>query len=238
MTYQDEIKRMIINRLREEGVVSKSELMVWLKDYRQGFVDLDSVLIELIKREIIKEASVKGMPSELIFLTNDIMALRIPPINLLRDPQDKGLPASQVENYKTEVKKFFQTYRPSEADNLRIIDAMINPQVYETLKLLRTAIVTRNDLEKLKKKGVEDIDDVLKTLWDTQMVQVFQDERNIEYYALISDFYLDLVFPKYMLNVIKAEYDQKSKADQVLLEYLNVLEDTYTALKKPIKSEE
>ncbi len=239
LTYQDEIKRMIINRLREEGVVSKSELMVWLKDkYRQGFVDLDSVLIELIKREIIKEASVKGMPSELIFLTNDIMALRIPPINLLRDPQDKGLPASQVENYKTEVKKFFQTYRPSEADNLRIIDAMINPQVYETLKLLRTAIVTRNDLEKLKKKGVEDIDDVLKTLWDTQMVQVFQDERNIEYYALISDFYLDLVFPKYMLNVIKAEYDQKSKADQVLLEYLNVLEDTYTALKKPIKSEE
>ncbi|MHA1756677.1 MAG: hypothetical protein ACTSVV_07905, partial [Promethearchaeota archaeon] len=239
LTYQDEIKRMIINRLREEGVVSKSELMVWLKDkYRQGFVDLDSVLIELIKREIIKEASVKGMPSELIFLTNDIMALRIPPINLLRDPQDKGLPASQVENYKTEVKKFFQTYRPSEADNLRIIDAMINPQVYETLKLLRTAIVTRNDLEKIKKKGVEDIDDVLKILWDTQMVQVFQDERNIEYYALISDFYLDLVFPKYMLNVIKAEYDQKSKADQVLLEYLNVLEDTYTALKKPIKSEE
>ena len=29
---------MIINRLREEGVVSKSELMVWLKDrYKQGF---------------------------------------------------------------------------------------------------------------------------------------------------------------------------------------------------------
>ena len=40
MTYQDEIKRMIINRLREEGAVSKSELMVWLKDkYKQGFVD-------------------------------------------------------------------------------------------------------------------------------------------------------------------------------------------------------
>src|SRR5665648_1088162 len=77
ITYQDEIKRMIINRLREEGVVSKSELMVWLKDrYKQGFVDLEGVLIELIKRDLIKETSVKGMPSELLFLTNDVLMLR------------------------------------------------------------------------------------------------------------------------------------------------------------------
>ncbi|MEJ2295597.1 MAG: hypothetical protein P8Y23_12645, partial [Candidatus Lokiarchaeota archaeon] len=160
MTYQDEIKRMIINRLREEGVVSKSELMVWLKDrYKQGFVDLDGVLIELIKREIIKEASVKGMPSELIFLTNDIIMMRIPPVQLLKDPADRGLPSQLVQDYRTETKKFFQNYRPSENDNLTIIDVLINPQAYETLRLLRTAIVTRNDLEKLKKKGVDDVDE-------------------------------------------------------------------------------
>ncbi|MHA1147337.1 MAG: hypothetical protein ACTSR8_03745 [Promethearchaeota archaeon] len=237
ITYQDEIKRMIIKRLREEGVVSKSELMVWLKDrYKQGFVDLESVLIELIKREIIKEASVKGMPSELIFLTNDLLMIRRPPVELLKDPADKGLPAQLVDNYLLEVKKFFQGYRPSDEDSLRIIDAMINPQVYETLRLLRTAIVTRNDLEKLKKKGVDDVDSVLKTLWETQLIQVFQDQRNNEYYALLSDFYLNLIFPKYIVNVIREEYEQKSKADQVLVEYLNVLEDTYMNIKNPIKT--
>ncbi|GAH21126.1 unnamed protein product, partial [marine sediment metagenome] len=31
ITYQDEVKRLIIDRLREEGVVSKSELMIWRK---------------------------------------------------------------------------------------------------------------------------------------------------------------------------------------------------------------
>ena len=232
ITYQDEIKRMIINRLREEGVVSKSELMVWLKDkYRQGFVDLEGVLIELIKRELIKEASVKGMPSELIFLIHDILMLRIPPVQLLKDPADRGLPAQLTEDYRTEVKKFFQNYRPSEQDNLRVIDIIINPQVYETLRLLRTAIVTKNDLEKLKKKGVEDVDEVLKMLWEGQMIQVFQDEMNNEYYALLSDFHLDLLFPKYLLNIIKSEYERKSKAEQVLVEYLNVLEDTYIAIK-------
>ena len=237
LTYQDEIKRMIINRLREEGVVSKSELMVWLKDrYKQGFVDLEGLLIELIKRELIKETSVKGMPSELIFLTSDILILRIPPITLLRNPVEKGLPPQLVEDYQIECKKFFQNYRPTDGDNLRIIDLVIDPQIYETLRLLRTAIVTRNDLEKLKKKGVEDIDDVLKKIWDNQMIQVFQDDRQNEYYTLLTDFSLEKIFPKYLLNIIKKEYDQKSKSDQVLVEYLNVLEDTYMdikAAKKP-----
>jgi len=239
MMYQDEIKRMIINRLREEGTVSKSELMVWLKDrYKQGFVDLEGVLIELIKREIIKETSVKGMPSELIFLTSDILMLRVPPVQLLKDPADKGLPSQLATDYRTETKKYFQNYHPSEQDNLRVIEIIINPQVYETLRLLRTAIVTKNDLEKLKKKGVDDIDDVLKMLWESQMIQVFQDDKNNEYYALVSDFYIEKIFPKYLLNVIKAEYEKKSKADQVLLEYLTVLENTYLNLKSAAKVEE
>ena len=238
ITYQDEIKRMIINRLRDEGVVSKSELMVWLKDkYKSGFVDLEGVLIDLIKRDMIKEASVKGMPSELIFLTNDILMLRIPPSQLLKNPSERGLPAQLAGDYKTESKKFFQSYRPSEEDNLRVVAILNDPQVYETIRLLRTAIVTKNDLEKLKKKGVDDVDEVLKLLWDGQMIQVFQDDQNNEYYALLCDFYLNLVFPKYMMRVVKAEYETKSKADQVLVEYLKVLEDAYVTRKSAGKIE-
>ena len=237
ITYQDEIKRLIINRLRDEGVVSKSELMVWLKDkYKQGFVDLEGILLELVKREIVKETSVKGMPSELIFLIKDILVLRIPPEKILEDPSSRGLPSQLVNDYNLQVKQFFQSYRPSEADNLRIIDKLINPQIYEIMRLLRTAIVTRNELEKLRKKGVEDLDDALKQLWDTKLVQVFQDAREVEYYALLSDFYIDLIFPKYLLNTIKNVHEQKSKSDIVLLEYLTVLENSYTDVKALAKA--
>ncbi|MHA2035234.1 MAG: hypothetical protein ACW98X_02295 [Promethearchaeota archaeon] len=237
LTYQDEIKRMIINRLRDEGVVSKSELMIWLKDrYKQGFIDVEGVIMELIKREIVKEASVKGMPSELIFLIKDVVLMRVPPVKLLKDPADRGLPSQLIEAYKSDVRSYFQNYTPSEGDNLRVLDILTNPQVYETLRLLRTAVVTKNDLEKLRKKGVEDLDDVLKMLWDTQIIQVFQDERQNEYYALLSDFHLKLEFPKYLMNVIKTVYDQKSKSDQVLIEYLTVLENTYTNLKSAEKA--
>ena len=239
MTYQDDTNRMIINRLREEGVITKSELMVWLKDhFKQGFVDIDSVIIELIKRELVKEASVKGMPSELIFLTNDILMSRVPPDNLIGNPEEAGLPGNLSNDYVLACKQYFQRYRYSEEDNLKIIKLLINPQVYEVLKLLRTAIVTRNDLEKLKKKGVDDVDETLKLLWDAQMIQVFQDSRGNEFYALLTDFYLDLIFPKYALNIIKEEYELKSKSSQVLVEYLNVLEDAYTDLKSKAKAKE
>jgi len=233
LTYLDNINRLIINRLREEGVITKSELKIWLKDqYREGFFDVDAILMELIKKEIVKEASVKGMPSELIFLINDLFMIRRPPIKLLKNPIDRGLPEKFVEEYNVAVKKFFQQYRPSERDNLKILEEIVaDPQVYEILKLLRISIVTKNVLEKLRKKGVDDIDEGLKKLWDNQMIHVFQDTKGNEYYALLTDFYSSLIYPKYILNIIIHQYSVKSKSDSVLIEYLNVLEDTY----KPAK---
>ena len=89
--------------------------MIWLKDrYKQGFVDVEGVLMELIKREIVKEASVKGMPSELIFLIKDIVLMRVPPVIILRNPADRGLPSQLVEKYKTDVRRYFQNYQQKE----------------------------------------------------------------------------------------------------------------------------
>ncbi|MFX1590471.1 MAG: hypothetical protein ACFFC1_20245 [Promethearchaeota archaeon] len=238
LNYQDEINRLIINRLREEGVVSKSELKVWLNDkYRKGFFDIDATLMELIKKEIIKEASVKGMPSELLFLINDPLIIRRPPIKLLKNPVERGLPETLISEYKSKVRNFFQTYRPSEEDNLKIIDLITDPQIYEIIKLLRLAVVTRNALEKLRKKGVEDIDDGIKRLWENKILHVLKDERGIEYYALLSDFYISLIYPKYILNEVIHQYEVKSKVENVLVEYLKVLEDTYHHIKLPVESE-
>ncbi|MFX1308651.1 MAG: hypothetical protein ACFFB6_02980 [Promethearchaeota archaeon] len=242
VTFIDNVNRLIIARLREEGVISKSELKIWLKDrYKEGFFDIDSILMELIKKEIIKETSVKGMPSELIFLINDLFMIRRPPITLFKHSAERGLPERFTEEYKVAIRKFFQNYRPTEEDNLKILNEVIaDPQVYEILKLLRISIVTKNVMEKLRKKGVEDIDSGLKKLWDNQMVHVFQDSKGTEYYALLTDFHNSLIYPKYMLNTIIYQYGVKSKSNSVLIEYLNVLDDNYqsTKLKSKVEEEE
>ncbi|TFG06803.1 MAG: hypothetical protein EU539_06665 [Promethearchaeota archaeon] len=235
--YEDEIYRLIIDRLRDEGVVSKSELKIWLKDkYRESFIDIDAILMDLIKKEIVKEVSVKGMPSELIFFINDILMIRRPPIKIFDNPVEKGLPEQLVTDYSTAIKKYFENYRPSEEDNLKALSIMTDPEIYEIIKLLRTAIVTRNTLEKLRKKGVSDIDGGLKQLWENEMIQVFQDKKGNEYYALLSDFHISLVYPKYILSTIIHQYDVKSKSDKVLIEYINVLEDAYFEMKHKAKS--
>jgi hypothetical protein len=206
--------------------------MIWVKDRElEAIIDLEAILAELIKSELIKVASVKGIPSELIFLTKDIFMLRVPPEKLFKDPIDYGLPSQFVAEYQEEIQKFFKYYRSTEEDNLILVNSLINPEVYETLRLLRSAIVTMRDLEKLRNKGVSDINGVLKKLWDTKMIKVFKDENGVEYYALLTDFYIDFIFPKYILNAIKVINEQKSKSDKVLIQYLNILEETYDNLK-------
>ncbi|MFX0020721.1 MAG: hypothetical protein ACFE9S_00225 [Candidatus Hermodarchaeota archaeon] len=231
--YQNGVKRAIINALRDDGIISKSELMIWLKDrYTESFFDIDAILMDLIKMEIIKVGSIKGVPSELIFFINDLFTLRTPPTILLDDPMNRGLPSQFVKEYQEKVRAFFQDYKPTEEDNIKLVDILIDPQVYETLKLLRIAIVTKQDLEKLRKKGVHDINRVLKLLWDNKMIIVFNDKMNNEYYALLTDVYVDFIFPKYLLSAVKTAYEQKSRVKKVLFEYLQILEDAYFELKK------
>ena len=228
---------MIITILRDGGIITKSELSLWIKDkFLEGFMDLDAILVDLAKKEVIKQISVKGISSELIILNNDPFMLRVPPVKLIDNPSNRGLPSQFVKTYKSEVKTYFQDYHPSEEDNLKIINILIDPEVYETLRLLRTAIVTRQELEKLRIRGVKDISGVLQLLLDRQMIKIFRDQNNNEYFALLTDFYIDIIFPKYILNVIKTVYEQKSKPNKALMEFLKSLEETYFSMKKQEKS--
>ena len=236
--YQDEINRLILDRLRDEGVFTKSELSVWLKDlFRNRHLDIDTIIMDLIRKDILKEATVKGVPSELIFLTNDVLIMRRPPAEILRNPSEKGLPERFTEEYISEVKKYFQSYRISEEDNLKILDLLTNQDVYKVLKLLRLTVPTKNTLMKLENKSIDNVDNALKELWKNEMIHVFQDTNGVEFYALKTDLHVSLLFPKYIINTIIHQFEVKSKVDKVLIEYLNVLEDVYYSMKTSQKSE-
>ncbi|MHA1777697.1 MAG: hypothetical protein DRO88_00805 [Promethearchaeia archaeon] len=237
MQYESEIKRMILQRLREEATVSKSEIAIWLKDqYRDGFVDVENVLTSMIQVGLIQISSVKGLSSDMIFLGQDIMMLRYPPKNLIKDPEDRHLPSSLKDSYLKEVRNFFLNYVPSDKDNLEIIqNIMLDPQCYEILKLLREAMVTRNDLEKLRKKGVEDLDQSLKKFWENRMIAVFQDDKGNEYYCLVSDFYIEKFYPRYMLDVIRKQYRTRAQNPTALVKALDLMKDEYYALQKAKK---
>ncbi|TFF88968.1 MAG: LamG domain-containing protein, partial [Promethearchaeota archaeon] len=226
--YNDNLKRMVFNYLREQGVVLKSELEIWLKDaYKEGFFNLDNLLLNLIKRDLMREGSFKGISSSLLYLIGDIFMVRVPPIKLLNNSKNWNVPVKIKEDYPDEIIKFFKDYQPTEQDNIKIIKALNEPQVYETFKLLRNSISTIDDMRKLEKKGVSDIYHVLKVLWDANLIKVFQDKEGNEYYGLLSNFNIGFMFPKYILSIIKKEYEFKRKSVNVLLNYLDLLEREY-----------
>jgi hypothetical protein len=155
---------------------------------------------------------------------------------LLRESIDRGLPESLVEEYRTKIRSYFQYYRPTEEDNLKLISILTDPQLYEILKLLRTSIVSKNGLEKLRNRGVENIDTGIKKLLEYNLINILENRQGTELYSLISDIHIALVYPRYILNTILQQYDVKSKSNGVLIEYLNVLEDTYRPYKPKAKS--
>jgi len=228
MIYTDDVKNMIVKKLQSEGSILKSELALWIKDeYKKGFVNLEATILSLVRASIIKIVSVKGTPSETVFLIKDFYITRAPPADLIKDATNRGLPANLVESYKNEIHNFFSTYKNTEEDNIELAKLLLEPPVYETLMLLRQAIVTRDDLEKLQKKGVEDIDDVLKKLWNAKLLVVLQDDAGREYYGLQSDIKVISVFPEWQLNMIREQYTSKLKSNLVLIEYVNTLKEIY-----------
>ena len=234
MIFQSDSKRMILKRLRDDLVISKSELAIWLKDqYKEGFVDIENLVSSLVQSGLTKVASVKGITSDLLFLVQDLSISRHPPVELLKNPAEHHLPENLKASFITEVKNYFATYIPDEKDSISIIEGvLLNPQNYEVLKLLREAMVTRNDLEKLKKKGVDDIDAALKSLWDNKMIAVFQDEKGLEYYCLTTDFSVERIYPRYNLNTIRKLYKNRLQNPQALIKALDLMREEFYLMQK------
>ena len=236
--YANKLKRSILFRLQEEAVINKSEIHIWLRDkYKDGFFDIETELNVLVKEGIIKVASIRGQSSDLVFLTRDLAIIRLPPKDLFLDPVDHRLPKSLKKDYQKETRKFFKNYRWTKADSLQLAnDIILDPEVYEVFKLLRKAIVTRNDIEKLRQKGVEDIEKVIFSLLQNEIIVKLTDSTGNEYFCLICDINLHTFYPEYLINSIKQQYQSKSQNSNVLIEALKILKDQYFIQRAPIPS--
>lgn len=233
VTYNNEIKRSLLIQLREEGVILKSDLTDWLQErYLKGFGDLDTILFELVQKEIIEIISVKGERSLVIFFINDINMFRVPPFKLLKNSQESGLPNKLHKTYVIDSQDFFNNYTISELDNLEVVERLINPQFYEILSLLRKGAIIKKKNERLSAKNR----DIIRILEKSKMVKSYIDTEGNVYYALISDFYINFYIPQYILSIIKMAHNNNLKSNEVLFKYLDLLENVSNDLIKKSKS--
>lgn len=230
--YDNPIKREILNRFQDEGVVDKAELKAWVFDkYRNSFIDVESILLELIKKGLIKISSVKGegIPPILVFLINDLLIYRAPNLAVLDKENEARLPVDFIEQYKELSKSFFASYQPSEKDNQSLIKLMLDPQIHEIIQLARQKVLTRMDFEKLKHTKAEEVDSILLPLIEKEILHVFEEKGDIEYFILLTDLVVEKCIPVYHFNLIKNNYQNKVTNEKVLIEYLDLLKREYLA---------
>ncbi len=226
LLYSNEIKRSIIYRLRTEGVILKSDLNDWLQE-KSPNGDLNTILFELVQKEIIEIFSARAERSLLISFMNDIVMFRIPPFNLLKNSRKSGLSDSEFKNYKKDCDHFFEKYIISEDDNLKVIKLLNNYQAFDCLRLLREGAATIKNLEKSRNNDIDNIEKIIQMLKEARMIKSYLDSEGNEYFAIISDFYISYCLPEYILNVIKINYNNRLTTKEVLLKYLDLLENRY-----------
>ena len=231
VAYSDLTKRIILDRLVEDGSATKTDLLTWLKEKTgMEFLDLDAILNSLVKLGLVKISSVKGLPSESVFLTSDVFITRAPPIAIIKKAQAEEMKNPMAKDYLASVKSYFKNYAPNPDDEKIISALMADTDTYKILNLLRLSVVNKKGLEKISKQ-VKDMDAALKKIWSAGLIQVLKDKKGEEFYYLKTDIRIEKFYPEYLVNGIRKAYEQKTFANTVLIEHLKHLRDTFIDLK-------
>ncbi len=227
LVYIDEVKRLIIDRLVEDGNATKNDLLNWLKEkLNVEYLNIDGILNSLVKLGLIKIASVKGLPSESVFLTNDVFITRIPPGHIIKQARGKKISDAMRSEFISNMKAYFERYKPTLDDEKTISEIIADIDTYTILNLLRLSPVTRKGLDKVKKK-VKNIDLSLKKIWSAGIIQVLKDKSGEEYFFLKTDIRIEKFYPEYMIDIIRTSFNNRTVANAVLIEHLKNLKDTY-----------
>ena len=231
VAYADLTKRIILDRLVEDGSATKTDLLTWIKE-KTGleFIDIDAILNSLVKLGLIKISSVKGLPSESVFLTSDVFITRAPAVAIIKKSQNESSKNPMARDYLASVKSYFKNYTPNPEDEKLISNIMADTDTYKILNLLRLSVVNRKGLEKLSKQ-IEDMDAALKKIWSAGLIQVLKDSQGEEFYYLKTDIRIEKFYPEYLVNKIRQAYEQKTIANPVLKEHLKHLRDMFIDLK-------
>lgn len=227
LTFLDPVKKMILDRLIEDGSATKSELNSWLKEkLAKEELDIDAILHSMIKMGLIVESTLKEMPSPLVFLVGDIFATRVPPGKIVSSAKAGNFPGYLSSEYISDVKTYFENYSPTPEDQEIVLKILTDIDSFHLINRLRENPIKKEDLDQLKDE-IENIDGTLKWLWDSKVINVLRGKTGQEVYFLRSDIAVKLVFPEYLINLILESYNNGTKSNSVLIEHLNVLKDTF-----------
>lgn len=225
--YSSEKGRTILEILQDKPL-SRKELQGILEDKLNKIItNIEIVLDPFIKTGIIKQDWVEGDSDISLFLLTDFSLFRTPVAKLIENTK-KNLPSPGLaRKYLEEVKNFFKNYKPTNEDNFKISQNMMNPDKYDYITLFRERAYPLNKIPRGPGESVEEIGIFLKTLVDDNILKIIKDEKDVEWVFLLTDIVADTFYPEYLIEKIRKGQMEGKLKKSVAIKHLELLEEIY-----------
>ncbi|MHA1148857.1 MAG: hypothetical protein ACTSR8_11525 [Promethearchaeota archaeon] len=237
LIFRDKRRYKILELLRERPL-SKQFLIEKLYEIDSN-INVDLLLEVFFELNIIRRDWIKGKKDlvtglvknqgEYLFLIKDILLSRWVNEKILKKLKDsKNYLYEKYHNELTEVLSSYDPLKISFNDNQILTNLLLDPDVYDFIKLLRANFYPLDKLPKILSEWA-DLRSILLELKKARIITILADEEGKEWVVLLTDIKPLAIFPEFLLiklrNSIKK--NDKSLTHEIKKKAIDLLEVTY-----------
>ena len=220
----------ILKHLIDKGSATKTELETLLRDeLRMKAIDINPILAPLIKLGLTATEWVEGLPSECVFLIRDAFIARVPPRQIITNIKQgtNGIPQDVSTNYMSRIKHYFEEYSANDNDGSVVANVLSEPDMYDTINLLRFGPATREQIIEKTKMDKEMVARVIEKLEHTEFILRFRDENQQEMLLLKTDPKIVTFYPEHCIATEIKRYNDREVPPRQAHHHLDLLRQNY-----------
>ncbi|MBY9014829.1 MAG: hypothetical protein KGD68_03985 [Candidatus Lokiarchaeota archaeon] len=225
--YNSEKGRWILEILQDQSY-SKKELHNLLEEKTGKLIpNFDILLSHFVKTDLVRQDWIEGDSDISLFLLSDFIIVRRP-VDKLIDDAKKGVPNPSVASkYLEIVSSYFSNYSPTEEDNLKIANHMINPDVFDYVVLFREKPYPINKVPRGPGETFDQVKTFLATLEADNIIKIIKDESNVNWIFLVTDITALKFYPEYLIENIRKAVSEDILKKESAIKHLELLEQIY-----------
>ncbi|MHA1284669.1 MAG: hypothetical protein ACTSQP_19380 [Promethearchaeota archaeon] len=227
----------ILNTLRK-APISKREMKNKLERIKpnanvdiliEPFLELNLIRRDWIKGERDKRTGKMLNQGEYLFLTKDIILAKVPHDKLLEHLKEKDPKSALYLNYYQQVIDYFSYYDPlkqTDEDLKKIASVLLNPDMYDFFNLLKGNYYPLDKIPKILSEWA-DHEEIVDTLTELKIATIVKDEKDRKWIMLLCDIKPLIIFPEYLLPLIREAYQKKELTKEIAKKAYDLLEVSY-----------
>ncbi|MHA1277714.1 MAG: helix-hairpin-helix domain-containing protein [Candidatus Helarchaeota archaeon] len=226
--YSGERESIILKLLRDRAR-NKNEISMFLE--KKGLPctprELNDIIDFFVRAEVAQLEWFAGNYDVHVFMISDFDIFRSPAPKIIAEAKN-NLPSPLVaETYLDDVTDYFAKYIPTHEDKMKLAKALLDPDIFVTLTILREKSYPLEKFPKGFGQDRVDMQSIIRRMEEVGIVKIFQDETKKEWVMLYADVSVPQFYPEYMIENIRADvYNNKIKQD-LALKHLDLLEIHY-----------